>query len=411
MNFLKTKKFLAVILITALLLGLVSCATKPSVSNPPEGTSTVQTPETPTQSDRTPTADEADTIPEYTPLLPQYQLDAHTDGFEMDATLAAGIRESENLPQDALLTKEALAEIESLYIWEQKILTLKGIEYLPNLEIFSTDVNNLTSIEEIVLLKKLRQFRIGSGFVKTLPNLGNMPALTELSITGNLISDIAPISGAESLTFVDLSGNRITSIAPLKDTHRLKALILNGNCITDYYTASDNKELISALEFSNHKYKDILALENRAKDIVSNVTNPEMTPLEKEYALYRYIIEHAEYSEEMRKDMPFGYYILTEGVGVCGDYAEALALLCRHAGLDMFCVSSDTHAWNIIRLEGKYYHVDALWDEENEKESPIYFNRSTEFIQSTPEHEHDLNRYPHADDMPFSEYAYLRENG
>lgn len=398
-------------MIIALLLGLVSCDTKPTASDPFEGTSTVQTPETSTPSDKTPTTDETDTISDDTPSLPQYQPGAHTDGFEMDATLAAGIRESMNLPQDALLTKEALAEIESLYIWEQKILTLKGIEYLPNLEIFLTDVNNLTSLEEIVQLKKLRQFGIGSGFVKTLPNLGNMPELKELSITGNLISDIAPISGAESLTFVNLSENRITSLAPLKDSHRLTALILDGNCITDYYTALDNKELISALEFSNHKYKDILALENRAKDIVSNVTDPEMTPLEKEYALYRYIIEHAEYSEEMRKNMPFGYYILTEGVGVCGDYAEALALLCRHAGLDMFCVSSDTHMWNMIRLEGKYYHVDALWDEGNKKESPIYFNRSTEFIQSMPDHEHDLNRYPHADDMPFSEYAYLRENG
>lgn len=407
MNYLKTKKFITVILITVLLPGLVSCHAKPTESVPPEGTSTVQTPDTSTHSDTIPTADEIDTIPDDTPLLPQYEPDAHTDGFEMDATLAAGIRESENLPQDALLTKETLAEIKSLYIWEQKILTLKGIEYLPNLEIFSTDVNNLTSLEEIVLLKNLRQFRIGSGFVKTLPNLSNMPQLNELSITGNLISDITPVSMAESLTFVDLSGNRITSIAPLKDTHRLTALILDGNCITDYYTASDNKELISALEFSNHKYTDILALENRAKDIVSDVTYPEMTPLEKEYALYRYIIEHAEYSEEMRENMPFGYYILTEGVGVCGDYAEAIALLCRHAGLDMFCVSSDNHMWNIIRLEGKYYHVDALWDEENEKESPIYFNRSTEFIQSMPDHEHDLNRYPHADDMPFSEYSYL----
>lgn len=150
----KTKKILTAILITAVFLGLVSCDTKPAASEPSDGTSSVQTSETPAPSDSTPTVDETDPIPDDTPLLPQYQPDAHTDGFEMDATLAAGIRESENLPPDALLTKEALAEIGSLYIWEQKILTLKGIEYLPNLEIFSTDVNYLTSIEEIVLLKK-----------------------------------------------------------------------------------------------------------------------------------------------------------------------------------------------------------------------------------------------------------------
>ncbi len=403
MSYLKAKKCLTLILTALTLLGLVSCAAKPMESDSTGGASAVRETETPGPSDETPPADETDTILQ----LPQYRPDPYTEGFEMDATLAAGIRESENLPRDAMLTKAALAEIKSLYIWEQRILTLKGIEYLPNLEVFSTDVNNLTSLEEIVQLKKLKQFRIGPGYVETLPDLSNMPELTELAITGNLIWDITPISQAESLTFVDLSDNPITTIRPLKDYHSLEALILDGNCITDYYSVSDNNEIISALEFSGCKYSDILNLENMAKEIVSQVTHPGMIPLEKEYALYRYVIDHAEYREESREYMPYGYYVLTEGVGVCGDYAQALALLCRHAGLDMSCVSSDTHMWNIIRLGDKYYHVDALWDEENEKESPEYFNRSTEFIQSLPDHLHDLNRYPHGDDMPLGEYEYL----
>ena len=56
---------------------------------------------------------------------------------------------------------------------------------------------------------------------------------------------------------------------------------------------------------------------------------------------------------------------------------------------------SDTHAWNIVKIDGVYYHCDALWDENVDEW--IYFNKSTGYIYNLPDRMHDLRRYPICD--------------
>lgn len=97
------------------------------------------------------------------------------------------------------------------------------------------------------------------------------------------------------------------------------------------------------------------------------------------YALYRYVMEHIEFDDCSRGQRPFGYWRIMEGKGVCGDYAEALALLGNSAGLRILWISNETHAWNMICLGDRYYHVDALWND-SEGEKPLYFNCSTAFF-------------------------------
>jgi transglutaminase/protease-like cytokinesis protein 3 len=60
------------------------------------------------------------------------------------------------------------------------------------------------------------------------------------------------------------------------------------------------------------------------------------------------------------------YGALVQRKPVCVGYANAYAYLLRKAGLEAFVVVGDCHgggghAWNIARLENKYYHVDVTW--------------------------------------------------
>lgn len=59
------------------------------------------------------------------------------------------------------------------------------------------------------------------------------------------------------------------------------------------------------------------------------------------------------------------YTFFREGVGICQAYALAFLALARGAGLDAHIVVSDAmdHAWNHVRVEGAWYHVDVTRDD------------------------------------------------
>ena len=80
------------------------------------------------------------------------------------------------------------------------------------------------------------------------------------------------------------------------------------------------------------------------------------------------------------------YGAIVEGKAVCEGYAEAFQHLLRKAGIQSFIMTGvsnnpstgtpEGHAWNAVRIDGKYYHVDTTWDDQGEKIFYAYFNKS-----------------------------------
>ena len=52
-------------------------------------------------------------------------------------------------------------------------------------------------------------------------------------------------------------------------------------------------------------------------------------------------------------------------IGVCQAYAYAYMYIMEKLGIECYVTSSDEmgHAWNIINIDGSYYHVDVTWDD------------------------------------------------
>lgn len=96
-----------------------------------------------------------------------------------------------------------------------------------------------------------------------------------------------------------------------------------------------------------------------------------MNPAEKEMYIHNFITENVHY-DKLKK-----YYShevigpLTGGVGVCEGIAKTVKLMCDQLGIECMvalCHSAPEkgipyrHAWNVLRLDGKYYHLDATFD-------------------------------------------------
>ena len=61
-------------------------------------------------------------------------------------------------------------------------------------------------------------------------------------------------------------------------------------------------------------------------------------------------------------------------VGVCQAYMLALIALCDEVGIPCLPVTSDemSHAWNLVQLDGEWYHVDITWDDAGGEQSAVY---------------------------------------
>ncbi len=70
------------------------------------------------------------------------------------------------------------------------------------------------------------------------------------------------------------------------------------------------------------------------------------------------------------------------GTAVCEGYTKAFGLLMTIAGIENHFVvgfanngaTSDGHAWNIVKLDGTYYHVDTTWDDPTWSEDAIRYD-------------------------------------
>lgn len=57
------------------------------------------------------------------------------------------------------------------------------------------------------------------------------------------------------------------------------------------------------------------------------------------------------------------YGALVENKAVCQGYSTLLYRMLEEAGIDNKIVTSTDHSWNIVEINGKYYNVDATWDD------------------------------------------------
>ncbi len=78
------------------------------------------------------------------------------------------------------------------------------------------------------------------------------------------------------------------------------------------------------------------------------------------------------------------YAIFRDGVGICQAYALAFTALCEGAGLEAHTVVSDAmdHAWNHVRVEGEWYHVDVTRDDPIPAEGGVPAVHHTRLLRS-----------------------------
>ena len=134
------------------------------------------------------------------------------------------------------------------------------------------------------------------------------------------------------------------------------------------------------------------AVDAKVNQILQELNVDGKTDVEKVYAIYDYMINHIRYDYKNLDDATYmqkytAYAALVENTSVCMGYALAFYRLALACGVDARYIHSDPmeHAWDIVRVDGQYYYLDATWDEKVTNDMAdrpgSYFLRGTESWQ------------------------------
>ena len=116
------------------------------------------------------------------------------------------------------------------------------------------------------------------------------------------------------------------------------------------------------------------------KYIVGTNTNSQQTDAQKAKALHDWVCNKVGYAYDADgKPAHTGKEAIDSSVfmgnkAVCEGYARGLALLLNEAGIEAYTLSNNGHVWDIVKIEGHYFHIDATWDDSSN--SYKYFLKS-----------------------------------
>lgn len=107
-----------------------------------------------------------------------------------------------------------------------------------------------------------------------------------------------------------------------------------------------------------------------------------------------WLIDHADYDHTLTEYGADG--VLLKGTGVCQSYTLAYQTLLDRAGIENIVVTAPEmdHAWNIVKINGSWTHIDCTWDDPNYGgcENHQYFGLSDEDMER--DHIWDHSKYP-----------------
>jgi len=106
-------------------------------------------------------------------------------------------------------------------------------------------------------------------------------------------------------------------------------------------------------------------VERQVALILQEILTPKMNNHRKTKAVHDYIVANVAYDLNYREHS--AYAALVQGRTVCQGYALLLYKMLEKAGIEVRIISGraggENHAWNMVNLDGIWYHLDATWDD------------------------------------------------
>ena len=122
----------------------------------------------------------------------------------------------------------------------------------------------------------------------------------------------------------------------------------------------------SAIQWQSQVYESAgQASVQKVRSLANECVQKASTDYARALWLHDWLIMNADYDYNYEYYYPDG--VLLHGTGVCQSYALAYDMLLKMIGIETVYITGyaggGDHGWNLVKLDGEWYHVDCTWDD------------------------------------------------
>lgn len=153
---------------------------------------------------------------------------------------------------------------------------------------------------------------------------------------------------------------------------------------------------------NRYSEKQIKELNKKVDEIYKENYDPNKNVKENIKIFHDYIINHTKYDSNNTTGVSdinssTAYGVLFDGIGICSGYTDAMQLFLEKMNVKNYRISSSTHVWNLVYVEGKWLHLDLTWDDPimsdgTDTLSDEYFLIDTNTLLSKEDGEHNFDK-------------------
>ena len=116
--------------------------------------------------------------------------------------------------------------------------------------------------------------------------------------------------------------------------------------------------------------EEINFINNEIDNFIKNNINNNQSTNDKIKLFHDYIINNAKFDtsvensiDKSNSDSYKAYGLLKNHLAICGGYSDTMAIYLNKLGIKNYRISTTEHVWNLVKIDNKWYHLDATWDD------------------------------------------------
>ncbi len=220
---------------------------------------------------------------------------------------------------------------------------------------------------------------VETGFIDVPAGMLNRAGYDQLDESGQnvynlLLTAMKNCSPTAKVPNIDGTGKLYNRILELIRRENPAMFHIESRSIGDKSITSRSFDIEFTYKYSAYEVNTMLREAEKAADKIMVEITGDMD----EYDIVKLFHDSLVINCKNDEDAPYAdniYGALVDGRAHCEGYAKAFSYLCGRAGIENAVVTGRTttdHMWNMVKIEGNWYHVDVTWDHPPEEISAAY---------------------------------------
>ncbi|MFC4025251.1 leucine-rich repeat domain-containing protein [Oceanobacillus longus] len=275
------------------------------------------------------------------------------------------------------ITQEDMKKLYGIDVYNQKVDSLKGLEYAVNLWNLSITYSEISDLSPLSDLDSLQSIYLYGNNIEDISPLIGLEKIDTLDLDDNHIQDLSALQNMDSLRTLYLSGNNIKDIDVLKNLNNLESLYLWGNQINNI-SILDSLPKLRYLDLSNNSITDLTPLLSLAE--LESVYLEGNNTISDSEVLFTLLDSGVEVYADGIDGHLYGYIddVTEDSITLNWEVNQEVSYFEIYQDGETFELDSDVRSYTFENLEpNEYYNFELAAVYEDGSKNYLYFDKRT----------------------------------